>query len=420
MSMIHRLFQCGVVLTLLAAPTQWAVEIRPKVFFSPADLLLAITACLWFAENLFTRQWKRLFVLPPWSHLLFVGIAALSVTVANDKMLACKELIQLVAYFLVGAWVFDAFLREGGRASRVWTFVALLAGFLANVAVAFFQCRAVSDVDILKVAGFFGTRNVLGGYLAMLTPIVVALIFASRSWMNRIALGLVVLLSFSVILSGAAWGALILALLAMAAVAGWKRFLPLMLILAFFQVWILQKLPRVNDLAHNASVALYDENGQVERRYPDWQAALNLSFTNPDLGVGLGNYQREIGQYYDQIPRRTGPSEPDTQNLYLVILATCGVGGLFAYLGLLFSGIGAAVRSVFRQIPVSPRLAWLAGGVAAGLFAFAVTCVWHPLLVRGMGIPFLMMLMLARRLGDPWPTEVAEACDENKMEEIKE
>jgi hypothetical protein len=424
-SILRRAFHWLVLLTLVVAPTQWAFQPRPKMYVSPADFVLALTALVWLADNLLARDWKRMFRLPPWPHLLFVGIAAASVGVAADKSLAVKDIIQLVEYFIVGSMVFDAFLREGGASARRWALA--LSGIVcgAIIVTAAWQYGHGDLADNLTVRGTFGNRNVFGGYMAMALPLIFAGFFAIRFMPLRVAFALMFVAGFAVTLSGAAYWAAFVVVLALAACAGWRVFLPVAALMVFCQVWILPKLPRENDLAHFDSLALY-EGDQVSRRYPDWQAAYNMSLSNPDLGVGLGNYQKNIGRYYDDIPRRTGPSEPDSQNLYLVILASCGVAALVAYLAVLFTGIGAAVgfgaKTVRDELPANEKKrdapldwderpkkpwttftpsVWVSGGVAAALVAFAATCIWHPLLVRGIGLPFVFLLALARRLSDP-------------------
>ena len=396
---LKRAFQIGVLLTLLIAPTQWSLEIKPKTFLSPADIVLALTAGVWFLKTLLEKRdikgWLKL--LPPWPHLLFVAVALLSLTVAADRASAVKDGVQLIEYFIVGAMLFDAFLREGGILARRLALGVSGLAFAIILLLALFQYIRTGGVESFAVRGTFGNRNVLGGYLALSLPLLFAGIFVIRTLPIRILFGLLLVIGLLVTLSGAAYLAIAIAILGLAAHAGWKVFLPTALPLIFFQVWILPATPRTNDLVHFDSLALHDENGEPERRYPDWQAAYSMALSHPDIGVGLGNYQRNIGQYYGTIERRTGPSEPDSQNLYLVLLATCGVAGLVAYLAILASGIGAAAKAALSG-GITRNHAWLAAGVAAGLSAFTVTCIWHPLLVRGIGLPFVFLLILARHL----------------------
>lgn len=384
------LFRAGALVTLLIAPTQWALELRPRFFLSPADLALALTAGVWLLDILATREWRRLLPLPPWPSLLFVALAACSAALAPFKALALKDLVQYAEYVLVGHLVFAAFLRGHPRAPRL----ALLAlSAAAALCVGLALAQYFSSAELLNVRGSFGNRNVLGGFLALALPLAFGAALGVRPLWAKGLLALLLLAGFTVNLSGASYFAVAIVIACLAAARGPKLFIPVAALLLAWQAFVLPRLPRENDLAHFQSVALYDANGTVERRYPDWQAAYSMTLTHPWLGVGLGNYQKHVGQYYDNIPRQTGPSEPDIQNLYLVLAASAGWPALLAFLALLACACRAAHTA--GSSAGSTLRASLAQGAAGSLAAFAFTAVWHPLLVRGIGLPLVFMVALA-------------------------
>ena len=235
---LKRAFQIGVLLTLLIAPTQWSLEIKPKTFLSPADIVLALTAGVWFLKTLLEKRdikgWLKL--LPPWPHLLFVAVALLSLTVAADRASAVKDGVQLIEYFIVGAMLFDAFLREGGILARRLALGVSGLAFAIILLLALFQYIRTGGVESFAVRGTFGNRNVLGGYLALSLPLLFAGIFVIRTLPIRILFGLLLVIGLQVTLSGAAYLAIAIAILGLAAHAGWKVFLPTALPLIFFQV----------------------------------------------------------------------------------------------------------------------------------------------------------------------------------------
>ena len=392
-TLLTSLFRFGVLITLCVAPTQWSLEPRPKVHLSPADLALALTAGVWLLDACVTRDWRRFLRLPPWPNLLFVVFACASAIAAPDKAAAVKDLIQYAEYFLVGSMIFASFLRDDERAMR--HALALLAGVTAVILGIALVHYFASETPNLLVRGTFGNRNVLGGFLALALPLCFSGVLAARSFLQRAALMTLLFAGFLVNLSGASYFAVAVLIAGMAALRGPRLFIPVAAILLLWQAYVLPRLPRENDLAHFQSVALYDGGGGVERRYPDWQAAYSMTLTHPWLGVGLGNYQKHVGQYYDNIPRQTGPSEPDIQNLYLVLAASAGVPSLLAFLAMLF----IAVRSSFAL----PHRTALAAGVAGSVCAFGLAAVWHPLLVRGIGLPLVFLLALAHHLAEPLP-----------------
>jgi len=407
-------FRWGALLTLCTAPTQWTLITNPRLGL--ADLLLAATAGVWGLDILLTRGWRRLWAARPhWTHLLFTLCAAAAVCTAVDRGEALKELVQIFEYFIVGAMVFAAFLRERDDTALVGarlvshpplfpTLGVVTAVVLALALVQYFSpaghrsiaCFAEpKTLDIivnvlggrespLLVGGTFGNRNVLGGFMTLALPLAAAgALGAVRGIAARIGCALLLLAGLTVILSGAAYWAVIIAVVALAAARGVKVFIPVALVLVLWQACVLPNLPRENDLCHFESVALYDDAGQPTRRYPEWQAAASMILTHPWLGVGPGNYQRQVGPFYGQVPNATGPAEPDIQNLYLVLGATCGLPALLAFGALLTTAIGSAQKAG-------------RAGVVAALAAFSLACVWHPLLVRGLGLPLVFVLALAR------------------------
>lgn len=394
-TLLQTAFRWGVLFTLCVAPTQWSLEPRPKLHVSPADLSLALTAGVWLLDLLVCRDWRRLLRFPPWPHLVFVGCAAASALAAADKHAALKDLVQIVEYFLVGMMLFEAFLRGGNRKGVRQALIVLgsvTAVILGLAAVHYF---AGGD-DPLVVRGSFGNRNVLGGFLALALPLCFAGVLGARGWPLKAACAVLLAAGLTVNLSGASHIVIVGVLVCLAAVRGPVVGIPVMLGLVLWQTLVLPSLPRENDLVHFQSVALYDGSGVATRRYPDWQAAYSMTLTHPWLGVGLGNYQKHVGQYYDQVPRQTGPTEPDIQNLYLVLAASCGLPALLAFLAMCFTAVRGAAAAAVRQ-PVTSR-GWLAAGVVGSFAAFAVTAVWHPLLVRGIGLPLVFLFALSRHL----------------------
>ncbi|MFO7937549.1 MAG: O-antigen ligase family protein [Kiritimatiellia bacterium] len=387
---LQRLFYASACLTALAAPSQWSFEIRSGLFIAFADITLILTAALWLVELSIRQKRESLLKrLPPWSNILFVGCAALSMLVAADKLSALKELIQYILYFIVGYAVYDRFMRDFPQAVRTLLWI-LLISFVCISSLALFQYINTDNSDLM-VRGTFGNRNVLAGYFALALPLLFSCIIETRSWITKIFLAVLLSAGLCLNLSGASYIAVVTAIALIAARKGIKWFIPVTILLAVLQSQVLQRLPRENDLVHFRSIALYDSDGNINRRYPEWQAAGSMILTNPLLGVGAGNYQDHVGRYYDNMPRRTGPAEPDTQNLHLVIGASMGILALSAFLAMFIAPF--VKNNIFPM-----KHSNLIHGSIGSLSAFAFTAVWHPLLVRGIGLPFVMLLVLTRYL----------------------
>lgn len=408
--LLEKIAGMGAIIALVIAPTQWSFTLAKGIKLCLADLLLIPLAGVWLLGILLTWRWLDVARRPDrwdivkrqpfwcfWPHFLFFTASLVSVFVAADRGDAVKETIQILLYFVVAPVLFLAFIEdpEANRKRRIAILLAaLLAPLLLHIAVAALQYSR-SGTDDLSVRGLFSNRNVLGGWFTLTVPILSGLAFASKRWWALLLAGLTLLAVLSLTLSGAAYTVLAMACLLLALRRGARFFLVTALILTLWQVCVLPRLPRENDLAHFRSVALYDENGVPDRRYPEWQAAASLILTHPLTGVGAGNYQREIGPYYDVVPNATGPAEPDIQNLYLVIAATLGLPGVLLLLAILAHAMITALSASSTTSAWQKDTSW---GLAIALGAFAVTAIWHPLLVRGIGIPLAAVLTLALRL----------------------
>jgi len=388
-NILQRLFFTLTCITILIAPTQWSIAITAGVYLSPADVTIALAAGVWLLDILIRRDWKNFRQRPPWSHVLFILCATASLLAVSSKLEALKELIQYTEYFIVGYIVFDIFMCKYSNATMVMLGIVCASLSIITLLAAIQYLNP--DVEDLAVRGTFGNRNVLSGFFALTLPLLFACMIETRSWITKILLLILLLASLLINLSGASYIAIVLAISMIAARNGLKWFIPTAAAMIILQSMVLPNLPRENDLVHFHSMALYGEDGTVERRYPEWQAAESMVLTNPILGVGPGHYQKHVGQYYDNMPRKTGPAEPDIQNLYLVIAASMGLPALLAFLAMFMTPFSKA--NIFPM-----KHTTLIHGAIGSLAAFAFTALWHPLLVRGIGLPFVLLLAFTRYL----------------------
>jgi O-antigen ligase len=391
-----------VLAALAVAPTQRGVTVG-GAHLSLVDPLLALAAVGWAAKAVVLREWDRVLRLP-WHVWAFVLPAAVSVFAAGRIEPAVRDLAQIGLYFVLAYLVFDDLFHRHPRNLRPALYV-LLAVLAANVLLAAGQYLTTDDP--LRVRGAFDNRNVLGGWLALTLPAAFGVALHVESGWVRAGLLALTLLGLAVILSAAAAAAVLVALLLIAAGRGWPAFAAVVLAAVLGLSVAAPRAGGFRDpaadarLSHEAvlfrSVALYDDAGQPSRRYPEWQSAVEMMLTHPWLGEGVGNYQRCVGTYTGSKPRFTGPSEPDIQNLYLVIGSSMGVPALLGFLAMLFVPAAAAGGAGRRLDGWRRGLAW---GVAGGIAAFAATAVWHPLLVRGIGPHLVLLLVLGRLLGE--------------------
>jgi O-antigen ligase len=190
-------------------------------------------------------------------------------------------------------------------------------------------------------------------------------------------------------LSGGACLGLLAGFLALAA---WRSRTALLVFcgIALGVACLLPNLPRRNDAVLGNSVAMFNEEGTAARRYVEWQAAWTLWNEHPWRGVGAGNYQENIGTCYGDLVVPAHVAEPDSQNLYLVTLASLGVPGFLFLAAMLAGAIGAGFRGCGGA--GRERRDLMMAGAGAGVLAFSVAGLWSPLLVRGLGVPLVFLL----------------------------
>ena len=361
--------------------------------------------------------------------------------------------------------------------------------FITSVIVIYALVQFVSVSSAMEVSGPFGNRNVLGAYLALALPLVYGL-GLYEGGLRSFSLCLTVMFGASVILSGGALIAVVVAVLVLAAIKGRCAFGGAVVILligvlavpAAFGLlgsWsgrqhlnilrgstgvyvgnnfllshdrllerakalnaedrpgeaerLLMQIPR-DEQGDDVKAALdeaYNKldaggaddalGGQVAARYKRWAAACELIWRRmPEaepgartrseprvgiLGVGAGNYQTNVNQYYGAVPGspqkmnygtdevevfNIGCDEPDTFNLYLVTAAEIGLIGLAALVWVLAGFIGRAARLYAEEPDALTR--GMAFGAMGALIGFAVCSIFNSSMVRGVALPFVFVL----------------------------
>lgn len=389
---LDRVCEWGLIAILVLAPTQHGFTPVADLTLCVVDPVVALVAAAWGARLLLRRRLGDL-CPPPAAVLLFLGLAVVSAIVSGSRLAAAKDLIQLAEYFVAGWLLFaDALAGPARRRSLTTVFLGVAS---AVVAVGLVQYLAPwPDGTGFAVRGTFGNRNVFGGYLALVLPLAWAgVLFETTRW-RRVWLLVLVLAGVLVCLSGAALLALVVAFGLVAVLKGTRALIALAAAAALWFSWGWHHLPRDNAAAAYESLALYRDDGNPARRYPEWQAAVDMTQEQPWFGVGLGAYQARIGGYYGVLPVEAHKAEADSQNLYLVLASSVGLPGMFCFAALLLQALVRGVRGM-GSTAADGRERALAAGAAGSVLAFALNSVWAPLLVRGIGLPLVFVLCLA-------------------------
>ena len=380
--LLGRIVFWGSVLIMGLSPTQWAIRLDtvndrlPKAFLSATDVLIPLVFGAYVLLCILKRRKGPLPLLPsPWWAFFFV--AGLSVLRAVDKVLAVGELFQYGLYLLCLPLLVAHCLQQSS-----WRrFLALLLPAMV-VGIAAWGCMEylILTRNPWEVKASFGNRNVLSGFLCLGFPLVLGAGLAEGHWKR-----LWLVLSPIVLLPVLSAGALISALAGGAFVAGrgWGKRGVFFLLLggALFlcagrwllpergwQTWRESLSPRVT--------------GAPSQRYVEWQAAFNSLEVTPYWGVGVGNYQKNIGRFYSmRAEEKRKMEEEDIYNLYLVQLSSTGLLG-FGALVLFFAWVGRELWEL-KNLPSEESFPW--GHAFFGIWvAFCLCNGFSALFVRGV------------------------------------
>ncbi len=418
LNILRRVIWFGLLAIVIVSPTQYAIEVAKKTFISAADPLVWGVFGLWLLSLLIgrwmqpsreggapsrpgatspgiggqpgaRRTWKGFKLSsPPFMAVLFILIAALSLIGSIHPLKGVKDIVQLLEY-LIATFMLFASLPDRDRVRRVTDLFLIVASAVILLGVVHYLLPGIAN---FKVCSTFGNRNVFGGYLALMVPFMAGIALYETCPGRRVWLLTMITLALLVTLSGGALIAIALTLALLCAMRGKVAFIAFATLLAIILILVLPRLPRHNNVVLDESLRLFNDNNEVSLRYTEWQAATVMLSEQPWLGVGIGNYQDNIGGYFGVLPRPTGVVEHDSENLYLVTAASTGLLGLAAFLGLLFTfGITAAKRFFTSTEPTDRGLAL---GLLGAILSFTICGLWHPLLVRGIGIPLAIVFAL--------------------------
>ena len=280
--------------------------------------------------------------------------------------LGAQELSQWLAYpmlFAASWWLAE---NEAEREKIVW--LILLAGglqALCGLAQSLGQDPWAWSASFGgRASGFLGNPNFLGGHLALLLPLALALAWNSLGLRRFLAWGLVAVSSAALIATqtrgawiGAAAGRALLAWLSqrLKALAGLLG-CGLGLGLAFLAL-------------HPGSLQRLNSGEELERRAVLMHASASLALQHPLLGVGPGRFRISFPSVQaigldPQAPTRPYIYSENAHNDLLQMAAESGIPALLAYLLLL--------AWLFRALWKGSQRSALAAGCLGGLLALQV------------------------------------------------
>lgn len=392
------------VALIIVAGNQYSYALHPKdgPFILYADLFAALVVVLWALSVLLERRWHDI-IRPPVAIWALIVVAVLSALGAVSLKSAAVEIAQLLLYF-VAVWALFADMLRGQHrlvvAAKALAFATTIAVFMALV-------QYLTVDDSMLVRGTFSNRNVYGGFLVMVLPLLYGIALWTRDTLHRLWFFGVIGVGVLTMLAGLQVWCLALVLLVLSAWTSLRALGYYLLAAAIYVGLVVSALP-VNREAVFAEVIDPIERGEVhkivtmpgeeppplvKKRWLEWQPALTMLSENFLLGVGTGGYQKHIGEgrYYGMLPNAK-KTEPDTNNLYLVI------GGSMGFLGLI--ALMAWLGHFWRQAENNWRRAadhWSMGvcwGLLGSVYGILIVNLVSSLFVRGNSLIWALIFAM--------------------------
>lgn len=394
----------AVVALILVSANQYSYALHPKdgPFILYADVFAAVVFALWALSVLLQRRVGEV-LRPPVAIWALIVVAVLSALGATSVKSAAVEIVQLVLYF-VAVWALFADVVRGQHRLVVAAKALAIATTIA-VFIALWQYLVIDDPMLVR--GTFGNRNVYCGFLAMVLPLLYGLAIWTRDTTHQVWFLAIIVLGALTMLAGPQFWCLALVLLVMSALKSLRSLAYYLLCASMFLALAWMVLPR-NRMALFTEVADPIERGEVhkllvapgeqppvlvKKRWLEWQPALTMLSDNALLGVGTGNFQKHIGegQYYGMLPNAK-KTEPDTNNLYLVIGASMGFMGLATFM--------AWLGHFWRRAEDTWRVArdhWAMGlcwGLMGSVYGIALVNIFTSLFVRGNSLVWALLFAM--------------------------
>ncbi len=325
-----------------------------KIVFKPIDLfvLIFLGVVLWSVPFSFLPSAS---LYPAALYVMFILIYF----VVRNTVRTREFLIALVAILAVSAFLVAAY------------------GFYQKLTGAFVMTESWIDTDMfenqIRVYSTLDNPNVLGEYLVLTMPVVFAMIFYYREWLNKLAatvvfgvLGGCLLLT----MSRGAWLGLILGLGVFVCLK-YKKLLYLLipcLLVAPFVIpdAIIERFMSIGNLGDTSTAY----------RLNIWLSSLDMLKVYWPSGIGISTgtftyvYQRfSYNALYAQ----------HAHNLFLQLFIELGIGGMLAFLGYLLTGIKGLFVTVAKKTDaaVTGLSAAICGGLAGYLLQGMTDNVWY-------------------------------------------
>lgn len=441
----------GLLSTLLLFPLLINIAIIPssdpvhpliEINFSFVDIIIAVCLLLWIINRLIYKNQSPI-QLPPAPVLFFVGIGILSFVNAFSMLQWLKGIVQLIEYFLL------LYILLANHLQTIKITIVKNSLFISTtiiLIIAFIQHTWLAGEPYF-VRGTFANRNILGSYLCIVIPLIYVELISSDKKSQKIWMGALLLITYLVLLSGSALLSLFVSLSVISWIFGRKAFIRFFIAALFLFAMYPFIMPVKNRTALKEFASIYEQGSinenyyrrlaqldalkksilftktfgdkqlmissndlmsvripqvkqgeaykymdskrHIKNHYVEMQASLNLLSENTLLGVGLGNFQNQIGSYYKELPK-VNTTEINQHNGYLIVASTMGILGLSALLWLFF----LVWKQTKRRFKSQTKDKYIFLGLAGSILACMIESFFSYLFIASLLTPFIFIVYL--------------------------
>jgi hypothetical protein len=450
--MLSKIIHYGLYILVITLPITFKldiIEIKSLKFSAKlplGDIMITSVFILWLIKQLLDKSYKGI-KLPPKLFWLFLFVAIISSAYSHSLKGSVKEVIQIFNYYILA---YVLFINNINSSKHLYKILHVLVGITAIITLyGYYQYNVLENRSYL-LSSFFEDRHVLSGFYVMMLPLHLSLFLIQRSTAMKILIGISLLAALGVLTSIPAYiilSAVLTGMLLYARKPAMAAVLFVVLILFIILPFGIQtqdlktsfggfyepegldnyhkrvtksvemsytpvigsyqlgkhtlqfssnlKTPAIIPKEHSEETITARSKDdlyvgrQLDQRLLEWQAALNLSGARPLLGVGIGSYQSEIGYYYQPFPK-LNTMEPNTQNGYLIILATMGFIGLGVYFWILLF-FWRMLRGLLGK-KRNQDLFTIIVGIAGSFIGFCLYNIFCPLVNLTAVIFFVLIL----------------------------
>lgn len=297
--------------------------------------------------------------------------------VLTNELVRVRQFMHFFAAVAIGIAMQSAF------ALVQYTFKANLGlQFLGEPAVeattSATQSVYLGTADIFRAGGLFSHPNLLAGYLALLLPICIAMIFSRVTPAVKAALGGVIALGLGALvitLSRSGWLSFATGFALLFATSLLHQKLRLRYMLA--RVLVIISILAAGGLASGDIIRRITSSdpGALKFRFEMIDTAWTMILDKPVLGMGLNSFVARFPAYAprggpEQVTAEYGTNWPVVHNSYLITWTEQGTVGFICLLGVYFTLLRAGLRTSRVMLDDIPYA--LSMGASCGIVAIMV------------------------------------------------